>query len=377
MTADEQGGKSVVQRGLWFEEFEIGTTYLHRPGRTVTEADNVLFTTLTMNTQSLHLDAAWAAEQPGFRGERLVNSMFTLSTLVGLSVAQLTLGTIVANLGFSEVSFPKPVFHGDTLYAETVCTGKRESKSRPGRRHRHPRAHRAQPARRRRCAGGAHHAGTEAGLLLSRHSGGAMNLRAAGPGWLFCPADRPERFAKAAAAADVVILDLEDGVAEAEKPAARKALRETPLDPERTVVRINAAGTDEQARDLDALADTAYTTVMLSKTESAAQVTALAPRDVVALVETPRGAVFAAEIAAAEGTVAMMWGAEDLVATLGGSSSRRADGTYRDVARHVRSTILLAASAFGRIALDAVHLDIRDIEGLQAEATTPSRWAST
>jgi acyl dehydratase len=131
VTAGEQAGKSVVQRGLWFEEFEMGTTYLHRPGRTVTEADNVLFTTLTMNTQSLHLDAAWAAGQPGFRGERLVNSMFTLSTLVGLSVAQLTLGTIVANLGFSEVAFPKPVFHGDTLYAETVCTDKRESKSRP------------------------------------------------------------------------------------------------------------------------------------------------------------------------------------------------------------------------------------------------------
>ncbi|ORB87249.1 dehydratase [Mycobacterium kansasii] len=131
-TESTVAGKTVVQRGLWFEEFDIGTTYLHRPGRTVTEADNVLFTTLTMNTQSLHLDAAWAAQQPGFRGERLVNSMFTLSTLVGLSVSQLTLGTIVANLGFSDVSFPKPVFHGDTLYAETVCTGKRESKSRPG-----------------------------------------------------------------------------------------------------------------------------------------------------------------------------------------------------------------------------------------------------
>ncbi len=195
-----------------------------------------------------------------------------------------------------------------------------------------------------------------------------MNLRAAGPGWLFCPADRPERFAKAAAAADVVILDLEDGVAPADKPAARTALRETPLDPGRTVVRLNAAGTDEQARDLDALAGTAYATVMLSKAESAAQVVALAPREVVALVETPRGALFAAEIAAAEGTVAMMWGAEDLVATLGGSSSRQADGNYRDIARHVRSTILLAASAFDRIALDAVHLDIHDIEGLRAEA---------
>jgi citrate lyase subunit beta/citryl-CoA lyase len=195
-----------------------------------------------------------------------------------------------------------------------------------------------------------------------------MNLRAAGPGWLFCPADRPERFAKAAAAADVVILDLEDGVAPADKAAARKALRDTLLDPARTVVRINAADTDQQARDLEALADAPYTTVMLSKTESAAQVSALAPRDVIALAETPRGVVFAAEIAAAEGTVGMMWGAEDLVATLGGSSSRQADGTYRDVARHARSTILLAASAFGRIALDAVHLDIKDIEGLQAEA---------
>ena len=139
MTGSEHTGqagaaprKLIEQRGLWFEEYEVGAVYLHRPGRTLTEADNVLFTTLTMNTQSLHLDAAWAAQQPGFGGQRLMNSMLTLSTLVGLSVAQLTLGTIVANLGFSEVSFPKPVFHGDTLYAETVCVDKRESKSRPG-----------------------------------------------------------------------------------------------------------------------------------------------------------------------------------------------------------------------------------------------------
>jgi acyl dehydratase len=123
--------KTVEQRGLWLEEFEEGTTYLHRPGRTVTEADNTLFTTQTMNTQPLHLDAAWAATQPGFRGERLVNSMFTLSTVVGLSVNQLTLGTIVANLGFSEITFPAPMFHGDTLYAETTCLSKRVSKSRP------------------------------------------------------------------------------------------------------------------------------------------------------------------------------------------------------------------------------------------------------
>jgi itaconyl-CoA hydratase len=122
--------REIEQRGLYFEEFEQGVRYLHRPGRTVTEADNVLFTTLTMNTQALHLDAAWAATQPF--GQRLVNSMFTLSTLVGASVAQLTQGTMVANLGFTEVAFPKPVFVGDTLYAESTVRGARLSQSRPG-----------------------------------------------------------------------------------------------------------------------------------------------------------------------------------------------------------------------------------------------------
>ncbi|MEV0945805.1 MaoC family dehydratase [Rhodococcus sp. NPDC049939] len=130
MSTTNPDAKRIVQRGLWFEEFELGAIYEHRPGRTITEADNVLFTTQTMNTQALHLDAAYSANTQF--GERLVNSMFTLSTLVGLSVAQLTQGTIVANLGFSEISFPKPLFHGDTLYAETLIVDKRESKSRQG-----------------------------------------------------------------------------------------------------------------------------------------------------------------------------------------------------------------------------------------------------
>ena len=122
--------REIVQRGLWFEEFELGSRYLHRPGRTATEADNVLFTTLTMNTQALHLDAAFAATQPF--GQRLVNSMFTLSTLVGSSVAQLTQGTLVANLGFSEITFPAPLFLGDTLYSSTIVEEKRLSVSRSG-----------------------------------------------------------------------------------------------------------------------------------------------------------------------------------------------------------------------------------------------------
>ena len=122
--------RRIEQRGLWFEEFELGVVYAHAPGRTVSEADNVLFTTLTMNGQALHLDAAWAATQPF--GQRLVNSMFTLATIVGASVGQLTQGTSVATLGFSVVKFPHPLFHGDTLYSESEVLEKRLSESRPG-----------------------------------------------------------------------------------------------------------------------------------------------------------------------------------------------------------------------------------------------------
>ena len=122
--------KEVEQRGLWFEEFELDTVYRHRPGRTVTEADNVLFTTLTMNPQALHLDETAAAETEF--GQRLVNSLLTMSVLVGLSTGQLTQGTLVANLSFDETRFPAPVFHGDTLRAETVVLAKRLSRSRPG-----------------------------------------------------------------------------------------------------------------------------------------------------------------------------------------------------------------------------------------------------
>lgn len=121
----------IIQRGLYFEEFDVDARYLHRPGRTATEADNVLFTTLTMNTQALHLDAAFAAEQEPF-GARLINSMWTLSTMVGASVAQLTQGTLVAQLGFGDIRFPHPLFAGDTLYTESVIAEKRLSASRPG-----------------------------------------------------------------------------------------------------------------------------------------------------------------------------------------------------------------------------------------------------
>jgi acyl dehydratase len=115
--------------GLWFEQFEVGHVFDHAWSRTVTEMDNVLFSTLTMNPQPLHLDAHFAAATEF--GKPLVNSLFTLGLMIGMSVNDTTLGTTVANLGMSEVQFPKPVFHGDTLKVRTIVEAKRESRSRP------------------------------------------------------------------------------------------------------------------------------------------------------------------------------------------------------------------------------------------------------
>jgi acyl dehydratase len=115
--------------GLHFEDFEVGQAFDHPWTRTVTEMDNVLFSTLTLNVQPLHLDAEFSAKTEF--GQRLVNSLFTLGLMIGMSVNDTTLGTTIGNLGMSDVKFPKPVFHGDTLKARTVVVSKRESKSRP------------------------------------------------------------------------------------------------------------------------------------------------------------------------------------------------------------------------------------------------------
>ena len=115
--------------GKYFEELEIGSVFDHQPGRTVTETDNLLFTTMSMNVQPLHLDLEFAKKSQF--GQILVNSLFTLATVIGLSVGETTLGTTVGNLGFDETRFPNPVFIGDTIYSRTVVKAKRESQSRP------------------------------------------------------------------------------------------------------------------------------------------------------------------------------------------------------------------------------------------------------
>lgn len=198
-----------------------------------------------------------------------------------------------------------------------------------------------------------------------------------GPALLFCPADRPDRFAKAAERADAVILDLEDAVLLAARPAARKALAATMLDPQRTIVRVNPHGTLDHALDVDAAFAAGYRTIMLAKTESVAHVDELRARAaasgitdlaVIALCETAAGVLAAPALAEMPAVVALMWGAEDLLASLGGTSSRDASGNYRAVALHARSAVLIAAGAHGKAAIDTIHLEIADEEGLALEA---------
>ena len=120
--------KITEESGRYYEQFEVGTVYAHRPGRTISETDNTWFTLLTMNTHPLHFDKEYAKKSEF--GQILVNSAFTVSLVVGMSVSDVSQNAI-ANLGWKEIKLPHPVFVGDTLYAESTVLEKRESKSRP------------------------------------------------------------------------------------------------------------------------------------------------------------------------------------------------------------------------------------------------------
>jgi acyl dehydratase len=126
----DAGDPTRPHRGMWLEELEPGVVVQHAIRRTLTESDNVMFSSMTMNPAWLHLDFDYARNESEF-GQPLVNSMLTLATVVGISVHETTLGTTVANLGFKEITFPAPVFHGDTIRVETEVLASRASRSRP------------------------------------------------------------------------------------------------------------------------------------------------------------------------------------------------------------------------------------------------------
>ncbi|MCU1480480.1 MAG: citE [Subtercola sp.] len=190
-----------------------------------------------------------------------------------------------------------------------------------------------------------------------------------GPALLFCPADRPDRYAKAASSADAVILDLEDAVAPGAKASARGSLIESTLDPARTIVRVNPAASALLRDDIAALQRTDFRTVMVAKVETEEDLVLLDGFDVIAICESPLGVRNADLLAEHPAVVALTWGAEDLVAAMGGSSSRDSNGRYRQFALYARSRVLIAAASLGKPAFDTVHLDIADEAGLHDEVT--------
>ena len=193
-----------------------------------------------------------------------------------------------------------------------------------------------------------------------------------GPAWLFAPADRPERFSKAGKAADVVILDLEDGCQVAHRAAARKNIEQAELPADNTVVRVNPAGSDDISHDLHSVKNSPYRLIMLPKVETPDDVDvvvgAVDDAVVVALIETPSGVLAAESIAAHDKVAALFWGAEDLTAGLGGRKSRYASGDYRDPARFARMQVLFAAAAAGKGCLDSINADISDLELVERES---------
>lgn len=189
---------------------------------------------------------------------------------------------------------------------------------------------------------------------------------AAGPGWLFVPADRPERVVKAASIADVVVIDCEDAVATTARDRARTGLADLAarLDPRRLVVRINALDTEDGPRDLDAVRAAGFGAVMVPKAEDPTLVAGTG-MPVVALCETPRGILAAERIAAVDEVVGLMWGSADLSAAVGAT-----DG--QELLNHVRWQVLLAARAAGVLAIDHVLATVA-AEPVALDATIAAR----
>lgn len=204
----------------------------------------------------------------------------------------------------------------------------------------------------------------------------------AGPALLFAPADRPERFAKAAQRSDMVILDLEDGCRHENRVQARENILQAQLDPARTIVRINPPDSPDHALDIAAVQQSNFTQVMVPKAEDISRLQVPEQWSIIALIETPRGVLNLSTIAAHPQVQALFWGAEDLTAALGGTSSRYGaaeapttgggisgnPGGYREVPRLTRALVLLHAAAAGIVALDSIHADTADETGARAEA---------
>lgn len=189
-----------------------------------------------------------------------------------------------------------------------------------------------------------------------------------GPALLFCPADRPDRYEKAAARADTIILDLEDAVGPDEKATARDTVAAwLPRLPSDAFVRVNAADTEWFTDDIAMLRAAGHAAVMLPKASTPADLDPLDGFSVLAICETAAGVLNAPTIARHPLCTSIMWGGEDLIADLGGRCSRDSEGRYYPIVEHARLAVLMAAAAADTAAIDSVHIDIGDLQGLTRE----------
>ena len=355
--------------GIYFEEFEIGTTIEHRLTRTVTQMDNMLFSNMTLNPQPLHIDAHFCATETEW-GQPLMNSLFTLGLMIGISVNDTTVGTTIANLGMTDVTFPAPLFEGDTVNCTTEIVAKRESRSRPeaGIVEFHHRAYKQDGTLVAQCRRQAFHAQAP----RQRHGLGLMRSL------LFVPGDSLRKQEKAlTSGADALILDLEDSVAADAKARAREITRDflnamaKRADAPAIIVRVNALQSGMTQADLDAVMPAAPFAIMLPKSEGGSDVGHLAALIAVreAENELPDGQTRIIPIATETGKgifglgsyagsshrlAALTWGAEDLSADLGAETNRLPDGSYATPYQLARSLILFAASAAQVDAIDTV-----------------------
>ena len=358
--------------GLYFEEFEVGKVYEHALRRTVTEMDNMLFSNMTLNPQPLHIDRHFCETETEW-GQPLMNSLFTLGLLIGISVNDLTMGTTIANLGMTDVKFPHPMFQGDTLRAATEIVSKRESKSRPD----------------AGIVDMMHRGYNQEGVLVAECLRQAFMRKRPAEGLRPCAhccsfqETLRRKIAKALeSGADVVIFDLEDSVAAAAKADGRDFVADTlkGLDAEARsggpalYVRVNALDTGLTEDDLTAVMAGAPDGVMQPKTRSAADVKALAEAlyhqetthgiehvstGIVAVATETAGSLFTLGGYGEAGPrlQGMAWGAEDLSSDLGATTNKDEAGVYTDPYRLARTLCLAGAVTAGVAPIDTVYVN--------------------
>ena len=375
-------GQRHPRGGLYFEDFSIGQTFKHGLTRTVTQMDNMLFSNMTLNPQPLHIDAHFCETETQW-GKPLMNSLFTLGLMIGISVNDTTIGTTIGNLGMTDVKFPAPLFEGDTIRVETEIVAIRTSKS-------------------RNDAGIVdfqHRAFKQDGTLVAECRRQGFMLKAARlmRSQLFVPGDSQRKMEKGlASGADCLFIDLEDSVATARKDEARAMARafleeshklaKRPL----LFVRVNALDTGLIDRDLDAIMPAKPDGILLPKSQGGADVQHLSAKLAVREAENDlpdthtKIACVATETASAifglstyagasRRLCALTWGAEDLSAELGTETSRLPDGTPTPPYALARTLTLIAAVSAGVQPIDTVYPNFRDGAGFLAECETARR----